>query len=143
MTNIGFDEFQHQQSHAFHFRCVGNLPWKFKALQVLTKIYVELKYIIYHTGKGGIAAWIEDDFCDDINNKKECHYDGGDCCGLSVQNNFCVDCKCKCKWNTDKINDDFTYYNTWIPSAIDSDSLKPLSVLHSKLKFEWLPIFSI
>ena len=23
------------------------------------------------------------------------------------------------------------------PSAIDSDSLKPLSVLHSKLKFEW------
>ena len=114
MTNIGFDEFQHQQSHAFHFRCVGNLPWKFKALQVLTKIYVELKYIIYHTGKGGIAAWIEDDFCDDINNKKECHYDGGDCCGLSVQNNFCVDCMCKCKRNTVKIKDDFTYYNTWI-----------------------------
>ena len=26
------------------------------------------------------------------------------------------------------------------PSAIDSDSLKPLSVLHSKLKFEWWPI---
>ena len=66
-------------------------------IQNLTKIYVELKDIIYHTGNGGIAAWIEDDFCDDINNKKECHYDGGDCCGLSVQNNFCVDCKCKCK----------------------------------------------
>ena len=107
MTNIGFDEFQHQQSHAFHFRCVGNLPWKFKALQVLTKIYVELKYIIYHTGKGGIAAWIEDDFCDDINNKEECDYDGGDCCGLSVQNNFCVDCKCKCEWNTSKTRADF------------------------------------
>ena len=83
-------------------------------IQNLTKIYVELKYIIYHTGNGGIAAWIEDGFCDDINNKKECHYDGGDCCGLSVQNNFCVDCTCKCKWNTDKIKDDFTYYNTWI-----------------------------
>ena len=25
----------------------------------------------------------------------------------------------------------------WNPSAIDSDSLKPLSVSHSKLKFEW------
>ena len=78
----------------------------------ITKIYVELKDIIYHTGNGGIAAWIEDDFCDDINNKKECHYDGGDCCGLSVQNNFCVDCQCKCKWSTGKIKDDFTYYNT-------------------------------
>ena len=29
------------------------------------------------------------------------------------------------------------------PSAIDSDSLKPLSVLHSNLRFEWKPIFSI
>ena len=102
MTNIGFDEFQHQQSHAFLFRCAENLPWKFKTLQVLTKIYVELKDIIYHTGNGGIAAWIEDDFCDDINNKKECHYDGGDCCGLSAQNNFCVDCSCKGKQNKGK-----------------------------------------
>ena len=24
-----------------------------------------------------------------------------------------------------------------IPSAIDSESIEPLSVLHSKLKFEW------
>ena len=63
----------------------------------LTKIYVELIDFIYHTGNGGISAWIEDDFCDDINNKEECDYDGGDCCGLSVQNNFCVDCKCKCE----------------------------------------------
>ena len=90
------------------------MSWKFKTLKALTKIYVKLKNVIYHTGNGGIAAWIEDDFCDDINNKKECHYDGGDCCGLSVQNNFCVDCTCKCEWNTDKIKDDFIYYNTWI-----------------------------
>jgi hypothetical protein len=70
---------------------------KMYAQQALTKICVEIKYLIYHTGNGGIAAWIEDDFCDDINNKEECYYDGGDCCGLSVQNNFCVDCMCKCK----------------------------------------------
>ena len=75
--------------------------------RLLAKIYVELKDIIYHTGNGGIAAWIEDDFCDDINNRKECHYDGGDCCGLTVQNNFCVNCRCKCKWNTDKTKADF------------------------------------
>ena len=54
-----------------------------------------------NTDNGGIAAWIEDDFCDDINNKKECDYDGGDCCGLSAQNNFCVDCSCKGKQNKD------------------------------------------
>ena len=70
---------------------------KIYARQALTKIWVEIKYLIHHTGNGGIAAWIEDDFCDDINNKEECYYDGGDCCGSSVQNNFCVDCMCKCK----------------------------------------------
>jgi hypothetical protein len=53
---------------------------------------------------GGIAAWIDDGFCDDINNKKECDYDGGDCCGLSAQMNFCVDCSCKGKQNKDKQN---------------------------------------
>ena len=77
-------------------------------------IYVELTYIIYHTGNGGIAAWIEDGFCDDINNKKECHFDGADCCGLTKQNNLSAYCMCKCKWNTDIIKDDVAYYNTWI-----------------------------
>ena len=68
-----------------------------------------IKDLIYHTDNGGIAAWIEDDFCDDINNKKECDYDGGDCCGLSAQNNFCVDCSCKGKQNKDKQESDWFY----------------------------------
>ena len=75
------------------------MHWKFKNL-CTTRTYQNIcwiKYFIYHTGNGGITEWIEDDFCDDINNKEECYYDGGDCCGLSVQNNFCVDCMCKCK----------------------------------------------
>ena len=25
-----------------------------------------------------------DEYCDDINNKKDCNYDGGDCCGCNV-----------------------------------------------------------
>ena len=33
-----------------------------------------------------------------------------------------------------KVREIFFYYT---PSAIDRDSLKPLSVLHSKLRFEW------
>ena len=87
-------------------------------------MHVELINLIHHTDNGGIASWVEDDFCDDINNKKECDYDGGDCCGLSAQYNFCVDCSCKCKHNPEKtrailISNHFTifmstFYNTWI-----------------------------
>ena len=53
-----------------------------------------IKDLIYHTDNGGIAAWIEDDFCDDINNKKECDYDGGDCCGCNVNTDWCTECLC-------------------------------------------------
>ena len=38
--------------------------------------------------------WVGDGFCDDVNNVEDCNYDGGDCCGISVQNNFCVNCTC-------------------------------------------------
>ena len=43
--------------------------------------------------------WVGDGFCDDANNIEECDYDGGDCCGINVQNNFCVNCTCtgRCK----------------------------------------------
>ena len=43
--------------------------------------------------------WIGDSFCDDINNNELCDFDGGDCCGLNVQKNFCVNCTCLCKLN--------------------------------------------
>ena len=48
-------------------------------------------------GNGGRSEWIGDNFCDDINNNEECHYDDGDCCGLSAQKNFCFKCTCKGK----------------------------------------------
>ena len=44
--------------------------------------------------------WLSDGFCDDTNNIEECNYDGGDCCGINVQKNFCVNCTCtgRCKY---------------------------------------------
>ena len=46
-------------------------------------------------GYGGITYWVGDGFCDDINNNEACGYDDGDCCGLSMEKNFCVQCICK------------------------------------------------
>ena len=48
---------------------------------------------------GGVADWMGDTFCDDINNNEKCNYDDGDCCGFSMNYNFCIDCTCKCKLN--------------------------------------------
>ena len=48
-------------------------------------------------GYGGIMYWVGDGFCDDINNNEACGYDNGDCCGLSMEKNFCVECTCKGK----------------------------------------------
>ena len=49
---------------------------------------------------GGISYWVGDGFCDDINNNEACDYDNGDCCGLSMKKNFCVQCICKGKSNS-------------------------------------------
>ena len=48
-------------------------------------------------GHGGILKWINDGFCDDINNNDECDYDGGDCCEPhenSSWNQYCTNCSC-------------------------------------------------
>ena len=39
-------------------------------------------------------SWHGDNFCDDMNNNAECNYDGGDCCGASVDTTYCNDCQC-------------------------------------------------
>ena len=54
-------------------------------------------------GYGGIMYWVGDGFCDDINNNEACGYDNGDCCGLSMEKNFCVQCICKGKSNSLKM----------------------------------------
>ena len=64
------------------------------------EVFLIVKYhMIPNLGKGGNNLWLSDGFCDDANNIEECNYDGGDCCGINVQKNFCVNCTCtgKCK----------------------------------------------
>ena len=52
---------------------------------------------------GGTSYWVGDGFCDDINNNVAFDYDYGDCCGLSMKKNFCVDCTCKGKSKSSKL----------------------------------------
>ena len=40
------------------------------------------------------AAWIGDGYCDDVTNNIQCNYDGGDCCGVNINTNFCIQCQC-------------------------------------------------
>ena len=54
----------------------------------------------FYKDYGGISYWVGDGFCDDINNNEACDYDDGDCCGLSMKKNFCVQCICKGKSNS-------------------------------------------
>ena len=42
----------------------------------------------------GIINWIGDGYCDDVNNNKECDYDGNDCCGLFINTEHCTFCQC-------------------------------------------------
>merc|ERR1711879_527103 len=35
-----------------------------------------------------------DNYCDDENNNAGCNWDGGDCCGDDVKENFCSTCEC-------------------------------------------------
>ena len=44
--------------------------------------------------KGCEYELIGDSYCDDENNKEECFYDGGDCCGTHVHQDFCTECQC-------------------------------------------------
>ena len=38
--------------------------------------------------------WIGDGGCDDVTNKEECQWDGGDCCGDNVYTLYCEVCAC-------------------------------------------------
>ena len=45
-------------------------------------------------GNGGKLEWVNDGFCDDMNNNEACNYDGEDCCGILANKAFCLECKC-------------------------------------------------
>ena len=40
------------------------------------------------------AGWIGDGYCDDVTNNIQCNYDGGDCCGVNINTQYCVQCQC-------------------------------------------------
>ena len=42
-----------------------------------------------------LENYIGDNFCDDNNNNAKCGFDGGDCCGSSVDTTYCTECMCK------------------------------------------------
>ncbi len=41
-----------------------------------------------------IHDWIADGFCDDDTNIAECDYDGGDCCNMHADFDYCTECFC-------------------------------------------------
>ena len=38
---------------------------------------------------------VGDRYCDDITNTLECNFDGGDCCGVDANTQYCSECQCK------------------------------------------------
>ena len=38
--------------------------------------------------------WVGDGYCDDITNNEACTFDGGDCCGSTVNTEYCTECIC-------------------------------------------------
>ena len=38
--------------------------------------------------------WVNDNWCDDMNNIEACNWDGGDCCGTNVRTKYCTVCQC-------------------------------------------------
>ena len=41
---------------------------------------------------------VADGFCDDDTNNLACNFDGGDCCGFEVLEDYCDDCDCLEDW---------------------------------------------
>ena len=86
---------------------------------------------------GGISYWVGDGFCDDINNNEACDYDDGDCCGLSMKKNFCVQCICKGKSNSFKKCFYSTYYTSdlFMLRTLTSQSFKLMKAIESIIIF--------
>ena len=62
------------------------------------KTYIKVTKHEYSPIWNDSDSWLNDGFCDDFNNHATCNYDGGDCCGRSVDKRFCLNCTCKCKY---------------------------------------------
>merc|ERR1712223_782340 len=59
--------------------------------------------------KCGLPKYVGDGYCDDVNNKAACKFDGGDCCGVpsDIKKDFCTVCACLEEKFTVDLGDDF------------------------------------
>ena len=55
---------------------------------------INLYQIGFKLGNDCNLPWIQDGYCDDINNNIDCDYDGGDCCGPNRNTQYCSVCQC-------------------------------------------------
>ena len=60
---------------------------------MLKPIYTKKNEILTLDARGKLE-WKNDGLCDDLNNNEACEFDGGDCCGVNVNVQFCIECKC-------------------------------------------------
>ena len=64
------------------------------------------------------APFYGDGICDDGNNNEKCNWDGGDCCGKSVNTYYCTECQCLDP-------KDQTQTTTTLPPPAKCDDIEP------------------
>ena len=80
------------------FSCaISILSSKKKQIKNVYKLSSKRNFNFFNDLGGGVLKWINDGFCDDMNNNEACNYDEGECCGTLANKRFCVDCQCKSK----------------------------------------------
>ena len=96
IRSLIFKSFQMIISHPLKF-FIQALFAKVRNNTLINIRFISSKLPIIAVEAGGEESWISDDSCDDVNNNQFCNYDGGDCCGVNVIKQFCIDCDCLSK----------------------------------------------
>ena len=60
--------------------------------------------------------------CDDLTNNDACEYDGGDCCGDSVNAQYCNECICHESGETANTNNCPVNIQLWVGDGMCDDS---------------------
>ena len=75
--------------------------------------------------------------CDDLTNNDACDYDGGDCCGDSVNEQYCNECTCHETGETANTANCPSEYAMWVGDTFCDDSTNIEGVLMVKQKRLW------
>ena len=82
--------------------------------------------------------------CDDLTNNDACEYDGGDCCGDSVNDQYCNECICHESGDTANTNNCPAYVNVaWVGDTMCDDSTNiegMLIVKQKRLSGNYIPV---